>query len=1004
MRIQFTRDGQHVAALIDERTLVVGHAQRSERRPIDVSDSAQSIAAFADQVWVANRAGDLQRFGLDGRILGEHRIACDGDGVLLPTTVGAPAALLLGKRPTLALDDLGTLAVLETDQDAIASIAGRRYVRATSSRVFLPNGTTCSLPAGTQLVGAHVIFDGASLALVSRRGLVLVVAIATGRVQQRLQLPGELICVAAARGVAAVRRDDGRVELIDLRFGHGLGAFAETSCDLALDPHANTIASLRDGVLDVVPVRARLACASPVESPVPTDDASPDEAPAIAAVEPPREEPAASTPPVPALPAADVTCLEPRAAWSRVSEVDAIRELDREVRTVMLKTLRAIAHGWDTRRIGYGNEGHHPYEHEVAALVGMNRGFATEHVAAAEQALAEHERELANDLDYRAATMPIGELAAELGLSPTAVDVLLVVAAPTLHGDVARLYGVLANDPNRPIVDQRLVELILARRLDDRHAVAAELHPRAPLIRLGVVRATRTGPFAPLEVDSVVLARLRGEVPDLGRTPTIRAADRSLDELDIPRAILVAAIQDIARAKEPARIAVRGRVGTGRRTLLAALARCAGRALGLVDATQLSQEPARFAIDLSLALRRAHLAGLFPVICSLEDVTFEGRDTLTITRDVCAAHPGPIGFVAPPHTNAPFPAGHLAIDLPTLSETERVAVWQRALAETGLWLRDEAGLAARYRIGPGIIYKAVASLIAAQHGTQKPADDRIDAYLRQAREVRLADYARRVDRLASWSDLVLPPDIMDSVRELIGRVKHRKTVFETWGMSRTMATSRGLTALFQGQPGTGKTLVAGAIARELGLDLYQVDLSKVMSKWIGETERNLSKIFDAAEDGQIILLFDEADSLFAKRTEVRSSNDRYANLEVNYLLQRLDAFEGIAILTTNSGGSIDPAFKRRLSFRLSFPFPDEETRAELWRAHLPRELPRATELTFDMLARKYQLSGGYIRNACLRAAFLAAQEETPLHQHHLERAVALEFSEMGKLTTSGAID
>ena len=176
-----------------------------------------------------------------------------------------------------------------------------------------------------------------------------------------------------------------------------------------------------------------------------------------------------------------------------------------------------------------------------------------------------------------------------------------------------------------------------------------------------------------------------------------------------------------------------------------------------------------------------------------------------------------------------------------------------------------------------------------------------------------------------------------------------------------------------------------------------------MSKWIGETERNLATIFDAAQDGQVILLFDEADSLFAKRTEVRSSNDRYANLEVNYLLQRLDAFEGIAMLTTNSGGSTDPAFKRRLSFQLSFPFPDEETRAALWRVHLPPSLPRGEKLVFDDLARKYQLSGGYIRNACLRAAFLAAQEETTVHQHHLERAVALEFAEMGKLSTTGSI-
>jgi SpoVK/Ycf46/Vps4 family AAA+-type ATPase len=279
----------------------------------------------------------------------------------------------------------------------------------------------------------------------------------------------------------------------------------------------------------------------------------------------------------------------------------------------------------------------------------------------------------------------------------------------------------------------------------------------------------------------------------------------------------------------------------------------------------------------------------------------------------------------------------------------------------------------------------------------------VDGYIRQTRDVRLARYAYRVARLASWSSVVLPPDILDSLRELVARVRHGRQVYETWGMNRTVTTARGLTALFQGPPGTGKTLVAGVVARELGLDLYQVDLSKVMSKWIGETERNLATIFDAAEDGQVVLLFDEADSLFAKRTEVRSSNDRYANLEVNYLLQRLDSFEGIAILTTNSGNTIDQAFKRRLSFRLSFPFPDEETREQLWRAHLPPELPIGGPLTLDTLARKYQLSGGYIRNACLRAAFLAAQEETLLHQHHLERAVALEFAELGKLSTTGTI-
>jgi SpoVK/Ycf46/Vps4 family AAA+-type ATPase len=199
-------------------------------------------------------------------------------------------------------------------------------------------------------------------------------------------------------------------------------------------------------------------------------------------------------------------------------------------------------------------------------------------------------------------------------------------------------------------------------------------------------------------------------------------------------------------------------------------------------------------------------------------------------------------------------------------------------------------------------------------------------------------------------------------------------------------------------------MVAGVVARELGLDLYRVDLSRLVSKWIGETEKNLAEIFDAVDDGQAIILFDEADSLFGKRTEVKSSNDRYANLEVNYLLQRIDSFEGIAILTTNFGSAIDPAFRRRVSLRLSFPFPDEDAREQLWRVHLPRQLPIDGELDLAALARRFQLAGGYIRNACLRAAFLAAQEETTLAQRHLERAVQLEYQQVGKISTSGPVD
>lgn len=1006
--LQFTRDG---------RTLIVGEVDaltiidlyRDARRRIEIGAPIRSIAAFADQLWIATEDLALFRMTIDGRIVGEHELPHDPDARLIASTIGPAAALWTARTPSLVVDDLGTLAFLDVDVDAITPVSGRRYVRATGSRMTLPSGATCTIASGERISSAHVLFDGTLVVAITEHAQAVLVSLSSGRTQQVLDLRDEPIAIAARRGIAVVRQLPKQLALVDLRFGRSLGTIVvdDGIAGVAIAPDGDLLAIHHvDGTLELAPIGNGRVTAPTVSEVIPLDERTPSSAIEVVELDTPQQDQVVESQPTPSRapwPRVIVDCLDPLPPRIRVMRIDALDELDREIRSVMLWTLGAIATAWDSRRLGYGNEGKHPYEHEVAALVGMNEGFAADYVEAARGALARHERDLVVHPRHRSPETPSAELAAELGLSPAAVDILLVIAAPELHGDVARMYGILANDPARTGVDQRLVEQILDGRVS-RHDIAAELHPRAPLIRNGVVeiRSPRPGPFARLEVDDVILARLRGEAAELGTALTIREADRSVTELDLAPGVAAKAIELVSRALKPARIAVRGAAGTGRCTLLAAFAREAGRDLAIVDATQLPRDVDRFARGLGLALRRAQLAGLVPVIRDLDAMLFEGRDATEVARDVIATHPGPIGAVLPPTANAPFPAGHVTIELPTLSETERASVWQRALTGTPFWLRDAAGVAARYRVGPGVIHRSIASL--RDHDPALPVDDCIDNFLRQTRDVRLAAHARRVDRLASWSDLVLPSDIMDSLRELVGRVRHRKTVFETWGMGRTMATSRGLTALFQGQPGTGKTLVAGAIARELGLDLYQVDLSKVMSKWIGETERNLATIFDAAEDGQVILLFDEADSLFAKRTEVRSSNDRYANLEVNYLLQRLDAFEGIAILTTNSGKSIDPAFKRRLSFRLSFPFPDEETRAELWRAHLPRELPRGGKLVFDVLARKYQLSGGYIRNACLRAAFLAAQEESALHQHHLERAVALEFAELGKLTTAGAIE
>jgi SpoVK/Ycf46/Vps4 family AAA+-type ATPase len=304
-------------------------------------------------------------------------------------------------------------------------------------------------------------------------------------------------------------------------------------------------------------------------------------------------------------------------------------------------------------------------------------------------------------------------------------------------------------------------------------------------------------------------------------------------------------------------------------------------------------------------------------------------------------------------------------------------------------------------VGPGTIRKVVSA--AARRGP-RDANPAIEAALRQHLETRLGAVATRVTRLASWSQIVLPAGIQDGVAELIARVRHRRTVYDAWGFDQITPTSRGLVALFQGGPGTGKTLLASALANELGLDLYRVDLASVLSKWIGETEQNLAKVFDAAEEGQAMVLFDEADSLFSQRTEIRTSLDRHANHEINYLLQRLDSFEGVAVLTTNHGTAIDAAFKRRLTCCLTLPFPDAEARERLWRVHLPERLPVTGILDFADLARRYEMSGGYIRNAVLRAAFLAAQERTQLSQFHLERAIRAEFREAGKHAASGHLE
>ena len=244
---------------------------------------------------------------------------------------------------------------------------------------------------------------------------------------------------------------------------------------------------------------------------------------------------------------------------------------------------------------------------------------------------------------------------------------------------------------------------------------------------------------------------------------------------------------------------------------------------------------------------------------------------------------------------------------------------------------------------------------------------------------------------------MLPDDVIDTLRDMIAMVRERAQILERWGYQRHLGVSRGVSALYSGEPGTGKTMAASVVASELGLELVRIDLSAVVSKYVGETEKNLAKIFDEAQDAHAMLLFDEADSLFGKRTELKSAQDRFANLEVNYILQRMETFDGVSVLTTNAEAAIDPALQRRLSFRIRFPEPEADERVRLWRQLLPPQTELSERVDFAALAERFEMTGGYIKNAIVRAAVIAARAGRAMCAEDLWTGAHHEYVEMGKV-------
>ncbi|MBR58208.1 MAG: hypothetical protein CMH54_09325 [Myxococcales bacterium] len=318
-----------------------------------------------------------------------------------------------------------------------------------------------------------------------------------------------------------------------------------------------------------------------------------------------------------------------------------------------------------------------------------------------------------------------------------------------------------------------------------------------------------------------------------------------------------------------------------------------------------------------------------------------------------------------------------------------------------------ARLAADYRLTPGQIREAVDycfGRIAVSGDTKaKVTSELLSETIKEQVRHRLGDNATLVRGIHDWSDLILPQDVVLQLREFCSRFYNRSKVLDGWGFGARFGSNMGLTCLFDGPPGTGKTMAASIIAKELGLDLYKIDLSRVVSRYVGETEKNLSRIFDEADRARAMLLFDEADSLFSKRTEVQNSNDRYANLEVNYLLQRVESFSGVAVLTTNFSTSMDDAFKRRLSMRVSFPKPEVPERERLWRSMLGERSMVDSDIDYKALADEYELAGGHIRNAVLRAAYIAASRDLTISDDLVDLSARIEMKEQGMVVHGNPI-
>ncbi len=584
------------------------------------------------------------------------------------------------------------------------------------------------------------------------------------------------------------------------------------------------------------------------------------------------------------------------------------------------------------------------------------------------------------------------------GLNGFERDVLLLAAAAEMDSAFGRLYAYAQDDVNLRHTTLQLATALLCRTAGECRQARRYLAPDAALRRFQLVQCAGSGPVAlrAIATDDRVTDYLDGfnrlderaselvrPVPALPLAPSQESRAAGVFELLGP----------LTRRTRWAGVNLFGPRGSGRVALADALAGRLGLRLYRVDPSRLPAAGAERGQALRLLAREAILAQL-----ALYVESDESEETSTGGAFADFVDWIPVFFIAGSRTRLRSTRELLAVPMAPLDPDSRKVMWQRALNGAGPQLA--AGTDAfveQFEFGPEMVIQAVSAAAVKARLRGDATIDTGDLWeaCREQSSWELRQLAHQIRPVYTWQDIVVPDEVRRQLLEIAAQVTHRTRVYREWGFGTKLARGRGVSALFSGVSGTGKTMAAEILANDLNLDLYGVDLAGVVSKYIGETEKNLRRIFDAAERSGAILFFDEADALFGKRTEVKDSHDRFANIEINYLLQRMEEYRGLSILATNRKSDVDRAFLRRIRFLVDFPFPEAEQRLLIWQRVFPAEMPLGT-LDYDMLSRM-EIAGGNIRNIALSAAFLAAAGPEPVGMPHLVLAARREYTKMDKM-------